>query len=813
MFDAIVHDVRHASRSLRRAPGFTLAALVTLSVAIAATTSIFSLVDAVLIRPLPYRQPERLVVMQEVLQQGATSRIGPANALHFREWQARTRTFDGMALVSPVAFNLTSAGEPEQIVGVRTSPDLFPLLGAQPALGRVFRAGEDVSGRDRVVVLGDSLWRRRFAADPAIVGRSIRLNGEPYQVVGVLPAAFRLPTLNHLYPLAAPGDSLQLYVPFVARANELAAAGSFNHVALARLAAGISIEAARTDLETVQAALSAQAGGGNEFHARLLGLQEQITARSRRPLQLILGAAAMVLLIACVNIANLLLTRSVQRRREMAIRRATGASTVRLAAQAVIEGLMVSVSAGVVGVWAAGALLRVALSRAPIGLPLADDITLDGRALLFALAISVAAGLLIALLPAWLAARAEPADAMRASARTVTSGAAVQRIRTLLIGVEIAVSTVCLIASGLLLHSFTNLMNVDRGFHADRIITTTLTLSPSRYASDAQQVAFFDELLERTRALPGVSAAGVVDRLPVSGLASNSYLAVEGTTLPRPERPIARVQVADPDYFTTLTVAVRAGRLFNRSDRARQTAVVSARAAAVIWPGQDVIGQRFRVGPDDSPLIEVVGVVGDVQAVALGDIPPLSVYLPYWQNPFSRMSLAVRVAQAANGIEPALRDLLRQMDPELPVPALRTMDDLVSESVASRRFQMTLVLLLGMAALVLAGLGVYAVTAHSVSQRTAEFGIRMALGAVPANVHAMVLRQGLLPVVCGVVGGAAVSLVLGRFVRDLLFDVSPTDAVTFAATAAFLMTTALAASYLPARRATRIPPVMALRAD
>ncbi|MEQ1870862.1 MAG: ABC transporter permease [Vicinamibacterales bacterium] len=812
MLDALAQDVRYAVRGLWHAKAFSFIAIATLAVTIAGAVSVFSLIDGVLLRPLPYPQPDRLTVIHEVPVLRSVLPLVPVNAVHFREWRASATKFEQLAILGPMAVTLSDGTRASRVQGARVSPSLFTMLGVRPALGRLLTEDEDAPGRDQVVVLTDELWRDRFGADPSVVGRTVRLDGSPFEVIGVLPSSFRFPKLPRLVAVPMNGDAPLFFKPFAAQPGELRLNGAFNHIALGRLQPGATIEAAKTDLDGILAGVASNTSS-DPFRVKVVELQAQLTGGLRAPLQLVFGASALVLLIACVNVANLLFARGLRRRRELSIRKAAGAGRARLAGQAVVEGLTLSVVASVIGVGLGAILLRVAMAYAPLELPGVEVVSLGRRALVFAALISGVAGLLIAILPAWVSGMAEPAAAIRETSRGVTSGRSIQRVRSLLVATEIAVSTVCLAASGLLLHSFVNLMNGERGFEGDGVLTATVNLTSDRYRTNEAQIAFYDTLLERAKAIPGVTGVGIIDRLPVSGAISNSALAVEGTSLPRAERPLVRIQLADPGYFQTMAIPLAAGRLYDASRRNARTAVVSERAARAIWPGENAIGKRFRIGPDDSAFIEVVGVVGDVQAIALGAVPPLSVYLPYWQLTSSQMSVAVLTQGGTEATSGALRSLITQLDPELAVPTVESMNTLVDASVTSRRFQMTLVLLLAITALTLAGLGVYAVMSQAVSQRTSEIGLRMAVGATPRTIKSMVLRNAALPVLAGFAAGALGSASLQPLIRESLFDVAFVDLPTFAGTLTFILTIAFLAAFVPARRAAALSPMDALRTE
>ena len=812
MFDTAVGDLRFALRMLRKNLGFSAIAIATLALGIGANTAVFSVVDSVILRPLAYREADRLFVIHEVVPKFShIAPLIPVNAMHFLEWRKSMQSFNQLALISGVTFNLTGSGEPERIPAARVTPSLFPMLGVQAQLGRTFLEAEDQPGRDRVVLLSDELWRRRFAADPGVVGRKIMLDGRPYEIAGVLPASFHFPKLNQLFAMTVAEERPQLWKPFGLRDDELQPIGDFNFSCIARLKPGISPARTLSELNVVQARIASQFPEKVELRAALVPLQDQITGRSRTGLELMLAAVAAVLLIACVNIANLLLARATGRRREIAIRSALGAGSGRLVRQALAESLLLSGIGGVFGMAIAYAAIRLILARAPVDLPRMDEVHPDVRLLLFTVAISALAGVLFGILPAWRFARTDPQEAMRAGSRGNTAGRRSGGLRSLLVGLEVGLSAMCLIAGGLLLHSFVKLIRVDRGFEAERIVTVALNLPGSRYPNLEKRAAFVQSLLERVKSLPGVTAAGISNMLPLAGEGHNNLLSVEGRNAPMMDRPIADIRYVNPEYFRAMGIPLRAGRIFSEADRERKLALVSALTAARLWPGEDPIGKRFRQGGDESPLLEVVGVVGDVRGVSLNKAPSLTVYMPYWQTFFGGASLAVRTAMDPRAASSAIRTAIRQIDPELPIPAFRTMEDIVAESVAQRRFQMNLVLLFAAAAMLLASLGIYGVVSHSVAQRTNEMGVRMALGARPAAIRRMVLRQSLLPVAFGLAAGVSASMALGRLLGSLLFGVSARDPITVLGVVALLSAVAAAATLIPAHRATHVDPVTALR--
>jgi predicted permease len=806
--DTLLRDVRYAVRGLLRSPGFSAVAVLTLTLGIGATTAIFSVFDAVLLRPLPYRSAEQLYAIHEVGREG---NLIPVNALHFREWRAATRSFDDMALVGPETFDLSGAGDAVRVSAARVTPSLFRTLGIEPALGRPFLEGEDIPGRDRVVILGHELWTTRFASDPAVIGRRVTLDGQPYDVVGVLPQGSELPSLQHLYALEAAFDGPQIWKPFAATENDLRLLGNFNYAAIGRLKPGVTPAQATDDLNAVETDLARRVPEPAEFRAAMIPLADQIVSRSNAALRLVLTTVVLVLLIACVNITNLLLARGGGRHRELAIRRAAGAGPLRLMVHAAMEGVVLSVVAGVAALVMASALVRVIRLNAPVDVPRIEEAGLNPPVLLFTFAVTVCTALLIGFLPAWRAVRVNSIDLLRSASTTAMSGRAGGRLRSVLVSVEVAASAACLIAAALLVTSFARLMSVDRGFQVERITTVDLVLPSERY-DDAAGVRFITTLADRVRALPGVMSAGVTDALPLRGLA-NSAIMVEGSNLPRQQRPVATVRFADAGYFETMGIRLAEGRLLEEADQARAVAVISARAAGRLWPGLNPLGKRFRHGQDDSPLIEVVGVVGDVRTISLTQDPPLHIYRPAAAYFYGRAGLAVKTRSDAAAIGPAIQQIVRELDPELAVPTPRTMEDIVTGSVAQRRFQTTLMLILGAVAAFLAALGIYGVVSQAAAQRTAEFGVRMALGADWRTILGLVLRGAMRPVMLGLIAGIAVSLGAGRLLRSLLFGVTPTEAMPFVVATLLLVSVALAASLMPAWRAARVDPIVALRYD
>jgi putative ABC transport system permease protein len=791
---------------VRKNPGFAAVAVLTLAFGIGANTAIFSIVDGVVLRQLSYKDASRLVAIHERVRMLPFAPALPVNAMHFRAWGETARSFDQLALVGMVNLNLTDSGEPERLAVARASWNLFSMLGVQAQLGRTFVEAEDRADYDRVVVLSDSLWRRRFAADPRIVGQRIMLDDQPFEVVGVLPAGFRFPTLNHLFVISVAAAEPQLWKPFGLRDGERATHGDYNYACIGRLRTGTTIEQAGAELNAVQAQLERDITERPGLSALVVPLRDQVTSRARTGLWLLLAAAGLVLLIACVNVTNLLLGRASARRRELSVRLALGATRGRLIQQLLAESIVLGGAAACLGIAMSYAALGVITARAPLDLPRVGDIHLDGRVLLFTLAASIATTIGVGLVPAWRVTAGHHDHGLR-----MTAGRATLTFRSLLVAAEIGLSAICLVAAGLLLYSFAKLMKVEKGFDTQHVLTVEVSQSPRRHPTPASADAFIQSVIDRVSSLPGVTSVGVAGQLPLGGVGGNNQLIPDD--LPD-NRPIVDVRPVNPGYFKALGVGLRAGRLFDESDQ-RSVAVVSASAAARAWPGQNPIGKRFRLGTVDRPPMEVIGTVGDVLGVSLSDAPSATVYFPYWLRPFirNRFSLAIKTAGEPTAVAAAVRTAIHELDRELPVPPFRTMDDVVDDSTASRRFQTALILMFAVSALFLASLGTYGVISYSVAQRTKEIGIRLALGAARGRVIRDVLVDAVRLVGMGLAVGVPFAVATGYGLRSLLFGVVPHDARVVGVVCLTLTATAILAALVPARRASRVDPVVALRQE
>jgi len=814
----LVRDVRVSFRGFRRAPGFAIAASATLALGIGAATAIFTLVNAVLLRPLTYPDPDRLVVISESTR---VLHAFPANAVHVEWWRRETQSFDQIAMVGEMTVNVSGFGDPESLPGARASSNLFPMLGVRMQLGRMFTADEDPAGRDRVVVLDDRVWRTRFGADPQVVGRTIRVDDEPYEVNGVLPRDFRFPALRNLVSIPIPSDRPQIWKPFGLEDAERNPIGAFNNIAIARLKTGVGLPQARAEMEAEQAAISARlpqrlAGGALlDLHAVVEPLQSQIVEKSRAGLQVLLAAVGIVLVIGCINVANLLLVKSLGEQRELGIRAAIGADRWRLARRVLTESVLFGVLGGLGAIGVCYVVIRAVLVFAPDDVPRLDEVSLDVSACAFTLALSVAIGFTVGLMPAWRGARVKTSDtaAGRRPGGT-TTGPAASRTRKWLVGAEVGLSAVCLVAAALLFHSLINLLTVEKGFDATNMLTAAVRLPQNRYPTLQTRAAFQRAVSERLATVAGVSSVALANQLPLRGIGASSALSLEGTTIPLLERPLAEVRSVNPEYFKTWGIPLKAGRLFDDSDRDRPVAVVSEYTATHAWSGANPIGKRMRFGGNpDAPLFEVIGVVADIRGVSLDQAPGFAAYAPYWQRDSAFVLLAVKTSIDPPALAPAVRAAIHEIDPDLPVSAVRTMNDVERLATAQRRFQLTVVLIFAGAAVLLAGLGIYGMLAYTVRQRTNEIGTRLALGASPRAVRRHVVNDALRVVGAGLAVGVPLALMAAATLRALLFGVAPYDPASIAGVCVLLGVTAWLAAYIPARRAAHIDPALTLRCD
>jgi putative ABC transport system permease protein len=804
--DSLVADLRYAFRQLRRSPTFTLAAVACLALGIGANTAIFTVINAVLVRPLPYPEPERLVMLFEARKGDAASRnvVSPAD---FLDWRAQSRSFERSAAIYDYGVNLTGHGEPAEVKAELASADLFPLLGLAPVIGRTYTTEEDGPGGGKVVVLGYGLWQRRFGGARDVVGQIVRVDEEPYTVVGVLPEGAGL---------AGRPQAPDLWLPLALDPGQDYRATSGRYLTtVARLRPGVSLAAAEADLRTVAARLQvAHPEFNGTWSANVVPLTDYVTGSLRRPLLVLAGVVGLVLLIACANVANLQLAQATVRRREIAVRAALGAGRRRMMRQFLLESLLLSSAGGVAGTLLALWLTDALAASASTTIPRLGLVRVDLAALAFTLVLSVAAGLVFGMVPALQAARTDLHEALKQGARGASGGGA--RTRAILVAGQVALALVLLVGAGLLLKSFARLQQVDLGFEPEHVVTARVTLPETRYADSTRQAAFFQGLLARLDALPGVRVAGAINWLPLSGLRSATNFWFGGRPIPPdPDQPGANISVVDPDYFRAMGITLRSGRGIEPTDDADhpKAVVVSERFAHDYLPGQSPLGQQIFMPWGDTLVATIVGVAGDVKHAGVDSLALPTIYWSIAQFPWSAMNVVVRAEGDVRPVAAALPGAVHAIDPELAVADVRPLESYLGDALARRRFSMTLLAGFAALSLVLTAVGLYGVIAYTVVQRTREFGIQLALGASQATVLRGVVRRGLVLVgagmVAGVVGAAAFTRVLGA----LLYEVSATDPAVFAGIVALLAVVGVGASYVPARRATRVDPAVALRAE
>ena len=801
--DALWLDARFGARQLVARPGFTAAAVATLALGIGATTAVFGVVNGVLLRPLPYHDPASLDRI--VLEENPTNRIGisMADALGLEELYQVGR----VAAVHTRDVTLGGGDTPELVRASFASAGLFELIGVRPALGRAYMAGEDRPGGDRVAVLSHGLWQRRFAGSRDVLGHPVTIDGVSYTVVGVLPADF-------VPPLGGPADLwpvLQLEPP--------QRRGPFLMRVIARRNPGVSVEASNQALAAASREVHRRWGGASTvetYHYAAIPLEQAIVGDAGKTLLVLLGAVAFVLLIASVNVANLLLARAASRQQEIAMRAALGATSMRLVRQLVTEGALLAVAGGVAGVAIAIWGIDLLLALAPDNIPRLGEVRVDGRVLGFAALCTIVSTLVLSLFPALHGVRRDLAASLRSGGKGGGEGRGRRRLRDLLVVAEIALALPLLVGAGLMINSFVRLTNVDPGFDPERLLTMRLTLPAARYPNNAPDVTgFYDEAVRRIGALPGVRSAAVTSNLPLDGRPSTNDFQLERRPTPPGETaPQAEFMSVSAGYFETMGIPLVAGRLIAESDvtDSAPVIVISETSARRDFPGEDPIGMRMKLGGcTECEWTTVVGVVGDVKDVALGADDAPAMYTPYRQEPSREMHVVLRTDAEPETLVGAVRREVRALDPELALSHVGTMEGLVEGSAGQSRYRMTIFGAFAAVALVLAAVGIYGVTAYAVGQRTREIGIRVALGAKPADVVRLVVEQGMGPSLVGIALGVGASLALTRFVSSLLYGVDGTDPATFVAVVLLLAGVALAACYIPARRALRVDPLVALR--
>ncbi len=797
-------DLRFAWRSLWKNPGLTLIAVIALALGIGANTAIFSVVYGVLLKTLPFPDPLRVIRLVDSNPSAGLPRFSTSPP-DFADWRAQNTVFSHLAANQRDNLNLTGDGDPERLRAARVSGDFFNVFGAKPLLGRPLLPSEDTPGGPKVTVLSYQLWQRRFGADPAIVGKRLILNGESTLVAGVMPASFEVP------------QRTELWVPMQMVITEDQRGGHFLGVT-GRLKPGVSIERAQVEMTGITARIATAHPLSNEgWGVNLIPLRDLMVEDIRPALFVLLGAVGLVLLIACANVANLLLSRLAAREREVAVRTALGAGRGRLIRQFLTESMLLSVVGGLLGVLLAWRGTPLLLALFGNRIPRAQEIGVDGTVLAFTILLSLGTGLLFGLLPALHASRSDLQSSLRDGAKG-SGDRRGRRTRSVLVFAEVAIAIVLLVGAGLLVRSLLELQNVQPGFRADHALSVQIQLPESSYPEEPKQAAFFRDLLPRLAAIPGVQNAAAGYPLPFTGSNYMLAFAAEGQAPAKTlsDTPAANMGFVSPDYFATLAIPIRDGRVFDDHDslESEKVIVVNRSLADQIWPGVSPVGKRVTFGVPvnaESEWMRVVGVVADVRHGELNDQPGLQAYLPLLQSPSTEAALVVRTAGSPGAMTSAVAAAVREVDPALPVANPKTLDQLLADSVAAPRANAVLLALLAGLALVLAAFGVYGVLSYSVAQRTREIGLRMALGAAAGDVLRQLLREGLSTVLAGIATGLVGAFFLARTLRSLLYGVTESDPVTFIGVPLVLLVVAMLATWIPARRATRVEPVVALR--
>jgi predicted permease len=811
----ILYDLRDTWRGLRQDRLYAAAIVGTLALTLGASVAVFSIVNGVLLRPLGYPDPQALVSIREIEPRLAERYPTlPVTPRHFEIWRDRATSFTSMAQMDWRTATLTGAWEAAQVVVLRTSGTLFDVLQIPTPVGRGLTRGDEGLGRPRVAVISEQLWRGRFGSDPSILGRTVTLDGAQYTIVGVLPPGYALPRLETLGESGSVTNELAAIVPFQISLARFDWMGQFNYGAVARLKPGITLQQAHAEMDVLQGTVAEIARRETRAPAALRAwvtpLEETIVQPVRRGLLLLLGAIGALLLIACANLANLTMTRTIGRMRDTAVRGALGASRWRLVRAVIVDQVVLATAGGALGVALAAVALRIFVTTAPVSLPRVQEVVIDGRVVGFAAAVALVAALAVALLPAWRIGRNDLESALRSGGRTTDRGA--QRARNALLTAQVALSVMLLVVSGLFLSTLARLLRVDTGFAAEGAVTIEVAPGSSRYPDSAERAALYDRILDRVRAIPGVTTASWTSALPLTG---ETWV----DAVVRPDRPTsddakasANYRFIGPDYFRAIGMPVLQGRTIEEQDRTRKPApaVISSRTARTLWPGDDAIGREFAPG-DPTLRFRVVGIVADGRVTALESEAPLMVYVPYWHNNERKSVLVVRSHGDALALVAAVRSAVRDVDPEIAIAKVAPLRHVIDAAVEGRRYQASLFTAFGGSALLIAILGVYATTAYGVSRRRRELNIRVALGARAAQVFSMVLRQSLVPVAAGLAGGLAGALAMGGVIASLLYEVRPRDPLVLGVVLGVVATVGIVSAAVATFGGLQIEPASALR--
>jgi putative ABC transport system permease protein len=801
-------ELRYGLRGLRRSPLFSTFAILSLTLGIAANLAIFSIVNGVLLKPLPFYEPDRLFGIVEIIPKLAhLYPLLPVNPRHTEEWNKTVPGIERFGMAQSRHVVLGGFEHPLRVPAEAVTPGLLTTLAVQPLMGRLIQASDAREGHDHVALLAYSLWRGQFAGDPAIVGRDVRINGSPHQVIGVLPPSFRYPLTGWHFDIESEPE---LFTPLWSRLSDHSLEGDYNYSAIARLRPGVRRETALAALNTAQAALAKTFPDKMEIRADLIPLSDLAVQNSRASLLVVLGAVTAVLLIVCLNLATLLLARGTRKNREIALRTALGASHWRLIREALMESLLLSAIGGALGISLAKVGFQAILAAAPATLPRRDAVSIDWNVVLFALGLTLVTTLLFGLYPAWRQSRRDPREALAASGRSNTGSKAGTRGRSILVGVEVGLSTVLLVIGGLLLTSFVRLMNTNPGFEIANHVSAQLNLPGANYSEPENVTQFYDQLIERLSTEPGIRQAAVISQLPLNGETWVDAMSRLGDMRPMFQKPTTNVRFISGSYFDAMGIRLASGRTFLLSDKSNAVVVVSAAVARVLWPSEEAVGQTLVL---EDELFRVIGVAGETRA-DLAKSAPSVVYIPYWDHSKGMqadLNVVLHTSVPVRDAATVLRGAVAKLDSGVPISHFETFGEALSDTARQRRFQMLLVGGFALSALLVAALGIFGVIASVVSARRNEIGIRIALGASRVGVVGLVIRQGMLPVLAGLLAGIAVTLGSSSAIDNLLYQAGSADPLTLVGVTLLLGGVAVLACWIPARRAARIDPTEALR--
>lgn len=803
----LIQDLRYALRMFKRNWGFTLTALLVMALSICATVAIFSAVNAIILRPLPYQNSERLLM---VWGREPKSPKVPTSPAEFLDWQTQTTTLEAMAAYSGQSFNLTGPGEPERIEGAVVSPSFFKVLEMPPLLGRAFNEGDEQSTGNRLAVISEGLWRRRFGSDNTIIGSRLLLNDESFQVVGVMPRDFQFPERVDLWV----GPKQKVPEPPVPIGGNILELRNVRYLGtVARLKPGVTLERGQAEMSAIAARLAQQYPDSNEQHEiRIVPLKEEIVGDVKPVLFMLLGATALVLLTACSNVGNLLLGRALTRRKEISTRIALGASRLRIAQQVLTESLLLSLAAGGLGLLLARWAIKGLIAIGPANIPRANQISIDGTVLLVTIFISVLTGISFGLFPAFQSSTTNLVDSLNEGARGSSTGPRQHRLRAALVASQVALSFALLICGGLMFQSFYHLQNVNLGFVPDDVLTMQISLPRAKYTDPKQVTSFYEQTLQRMRSLPEVQSVGATSKLPLTGTGISGGIEIEGRPPNSAEELTMDRRVVTEDYFRAMSIPLKSGRLFNASDWSNPKVVlINETGAKRYWSGENPVGRHLRYDQNPDNWVEIVGVVGDIRHSSIEAQPRPELYIPYFQSPSHNMTVVVKMNTSGSASPASFRSEVTAVDPSQPIYNIRTMGEVVDEALAQPRFSVVLLGIFTATGLLLAVVGLYGVMTTAVTQRTHEIGIRMAVGARPIAIVRMILFQGAIPVLAGLALGLFLAFALTRSLSSLLFMVPASDFATYSIASVFFLVLMFLANLIPAYRASKLSPVLAIR--